>query len=90
MTNSTVSGNSASTASGGGIFNAGALTVTNSTISGNAASGQYGTYASGGGIYNNGGSPLTITNSTISGNRPARSAARAAASITAAHWHERP
>jgi hypothetical protein len=65
LTNSTVSGNSASTAlggAGGGILNlgTGTLTVTNSTISGNAA-------YSGGGIDNAGGM-LTVTNSTISGN----------------------
>jgi fibronectin-binding autotransporter adhesin len=47
------------TGSGGGIFNAGDLEVTNSTISGNTASG-------GGGIDNDG--TLTVTNSTISGN----------------------
>ncbi len=44
---------------GGGISNAGILTLTNSTVSGNASSG-------GGGIYDVG--TLTITNSTISGN----------------------
>jgi len=47
---------------GGGIYNAGPLTITNSTISGN-----YADYNSmGGGIYNVG--PLTINDSTISGN----------------------
>jgi hypothetical protein len=49
---------------GGGIFNAGTLTVTNSTISGNSAT-------AGGGIVNDGefgSATLTITNSTISGN----------------------
>jgi hypothetical protein len=44
---------------GGGISNAGTLTLTNSTVSGNASSG-------GGGIYDVG--TLTITNSTVSGN----------------------
>ena len=61
LTNSTVSGNSASYA--GGIYNgSGTLTLTNSTISENTAS----SYA--GGIYNYSGIPLTITNSTVSGN----------------------
>ena len=47
---------------GGGIFNAGTLRLTNSTISGNTA--NYG-----GGIFNhNFGSTLTLTNSTVSGN----------------------
>ena len=46
---------------GGGIFNAGTLTVTNSTFSGNSADG------SGGAIFNGVGT-LTITNSTFSGN----------------------
>ncbi len=45
---------------GGGILNAGTLTVTNSTISRNSAS-------QGGGIFNDGGT-LTLTNSTLSGN----------------------
>ncbi|MBO7725475.1 MAG: hypothetical protein J6S40_03315 [Thermoguttaceae bacterium] len=46
--------------SGGGIFNQGTLTITNSTISGNTASYE------GGGIYNEG--MLTVVGSTISGN----------------------
>lgn len=45
---------------GGGIFNNGALTVTNSAISGNRA------IIDGGGIFSKG--TLTVTNSTISGN----------------------
>jgi hypothetical protein len=45
---------------GGGIYSAGTLTVTNSTISDNSA-------LEGGGILNHGGM-LTVTNSTISGN----------------------
>ena len=44
---------------GGGIYNAGTLTVTNSTFSGNGA-------RAGGGIYNAG--TLTVANSTFSGN----------------------
>jgi len=47
---------------GGGIYNAGTLTVNNSTISGNTASSPSG----GGGNYNT--VTLTVTNSTISGN----------------------
>jgi uncharacterized repeat protein (TIGR01451 family)/CSLREA domain-containing protein len=46
---------------GGGIFNEGTLTITNSAVSGNSAADQ------GGGIYNAAGM-LTITNSTVSGN----------------------
>jgi CSLREA domain-containing protein len=63
VTNSTVSGNSASLsfAGGGGIWNHGTLTVTSSTVSGNSA------VRDGGGIYNDLGT-LTLTNSTISGN----------------------
>jgi len=59
LTNSTVSGNSA-TGSGGGIYNVGTLSLTNSTVSGNSA-------ASGGGISSRSGT-LSLTNSTISGN----------------------
>ena len=50
-------------AQGGGIYNAGTLTLINSTVSGNAAS-------HGGGIYNGSGT-LTLTNSTVSGNSAA-------------------
>src|SRR6266487_3164603 len=59
LTNSTVSGNSA-TGSGGGIYNVGTLSLTNSTVSGNSA-------ASCGGISSRSGT-LSLTNSTISGN----------------------
>jgi hypothetical protein len=48
---------------GGGIFNGGTLTVTNSTVSGNTARGMPG---KGGGIFNGG--TLTVTNSTVTGN----------------------
>jgi hypothetical protein len=53
---------------GGAIYNAGALTVSNSTLSGNSAySPDYSPdCASGGAIYNAG--ALTVNNSTISGN----------------------
>ncbi|MGI8856661.1 MAG: choice-of-anchor Q domain-containing protein [Thermomicrobiales bacterium] len=62
VTNSTLSGNSAST--GGGIYNvSGILTVTNSTVSGNSATGTGG----GGGIFHFGGT-LTVAASTFSGN----------------------
>ena len=48
----------------GGIYNAGTLTINNSTISNNFAQFRYRGF--GGGIYNYGG--LTINNSTVSGN----------------------
>jgi len=63
ITNSTISGNTA-TSVGGGIYNVGGLTISNSTISGNSATVDV--TASGGGIFNYGN--LTIANSTISGN----------------------
>ena len=47
---------------GGGIFNVGILTLTNSTVSGNNAVGG------GGGILNDNGGTATLTNSTVSGN----------------------
>ncbi len=60
LTNSTISGNSASS-KGGGFANVGGIvTLTNSTVSNNVAS------ALGGGIRNTG--TLTVTDSTISGN----------------------
>ena len=52
---------------GGGIRNAGSLTIEGSTIEGNAAVGESGDYGRGGGIYNSG--TLTLLRSTISGNR---------------------
>jgi hypothetical protein len=61
LSNMTIT-NGKSTSNGGGIYNNGILTVTNSTISGNTSSSS----SSGGGIYNTG--TLTVTNSTISGN----------------------
>jgi hypothetical protein len=60
LTNSTLSGNSSSGGfGGGGIFNAGNLTITNSTLSSNSAD-------AGGGIFNI--DTLTLTHSTLSGN----------------------
>ena len=47
---------------GGGVFNQGTLSVTNSTFSGNSST------AEGGGIFNWSSGPLTVTNSTFSGN----------------------
>ncbi|MCX7424360.1 MAG: right-handed parallel beta-helix repeat-containing protein [Planctomycetia bacterium] len=58
VTNSTLSGNSAS-GDGGGIYSYGTVTLTNSTLSGNLA-------GFGGGIYSY--STVTVTNSTLSGN----------------------
>ena len=46
---------------GGGIYNGGTLTLTNSTVSGNSA-------GYGGGIFNAGTGTLTLTNSTVSAN----------------------
>jgi hypothetical protein len=59
LTDSTVSGSSAS-AGGGGIYNGGTMNVTDSTVSGNN------TVFFGGGIYNLG--TMNITGSTVSGN----------------------
>ncbi|MDX2077622.1 MAG: hypothetical protein SFZ02_14430 [bacterium] len=59
ISNSTFSGNSAST-DGGAIFNYGSLTISNSTFSGNSAT-------FGGAIFNSDRN-LTISNSTFSGN----------------------
>ena len=59
VTNSTLSGNSATGGTGGGIYNANTVTITNSTLFSNNA-------GVAGGIYNGG--TLTITNCTISGN----------------------
>jgi hypothetical protein len=53
-------------AQGGGILNAGTLTVTNSTLRGNSAGGVFGS-GRGGGIYNQSGT-LTVASSTLTGN----------------------
>jgi hypothetical protein len=64
LSNSMIAGISASVIvardSGGGIYNSGSLTVSDSTLSGNSTSGD------GGGIYNTG--SLTVSGSTLSGN----------------------
>lgn len=55
---------------GGGIYNAGTLSITNSRISRNNATwaaNSYGTVAAGGGIYSTG--SLSVVNTTVSGNR---------------------
>lgn len=63
-----ISGNSA--ASGGGIHNAGQVTIEErSTISKNIAKGFYGTGGKGGGVFNDGGGTITIKDSKITGNR---------------------
>ncbi|MGB8474832.1 MAG: MBG domain-containing protein [Candidatus Acidiferrum sp.] len=64
-----VGGGTYGSVAGGGIYNAGTLTLSNSTVSGNTVSATgNGYYVSvyGGGIYNAG--TLTLINSTISGN----------------------
>jgi len=71
LSNSTVSGNSATSITsgvstgGGGIFNSGTLTAQNSTVSGNSATAA-GASSMGGGVDNSG--YLTLINSTIAGN----------------------
>jgi hypothetical protein len=68
VTDSTLSGNAAGNTFGesppatfgGAVFNAGTVTLSNSTLSGNSA-------RSGGGLYNAG--TATLTNTTLSGNR---------------------
>jgi predicted outer membrane repeat protein len=73
ITNSTISGNSA-TGRGGGIFTQGlggdaTLTVSNSTISGNSAAGNGGGISSGAfGLEHGASSTVVVSNSTLSGN----------------------
>jgi len=52
---------------GGGVYNEGAVTLTNSTVSGNTASSS-GEQSLGGGIYNHNEGLVILTNSTVSGN----------------------
>ncbi len=68
VTNSIVSGNSAS--SGGGIANmsSGTVSVTNSTITGNSTNVIVAGSKVGGGIYNHATGTVNVTNSMISGN----------------------
>ena len=72
LSNSTISGNSATSGAGGGIHNiGGTLTVSNSTLSGNSANdGADGAFSKGGGIYTAHGT-VTVSNSTLSGNSAA-------------------
>jgi large repetitive protein len=64
VNNSTISNNTnnAQTDDGGGFYNSGTLTLTNSTVSGNGAVGY------GGGIYNNTGASVGLFNVTIAYN----------------------
>jgi CSLREA domain-containing protein len=63
LNNLTIANGNVAEDSGGGIYNSGTLTITNSAFSGNSANGWGG---SGGGICNTG--TLTITNSAFTGN----------------------
>ncbi len=62
LQNLTVANGAASGSNGGGVYNSGAMDVTNVTFSGNSA-----TYG-GGGIYNSSTGTLDVTNSAFSGN----------------------
>ncbi len=62
----TVTGGLVNDDNGGGIYNTGTLTVTDSTVDNNSASTNDGSSRYGGGIYNTG--TLTVTNSTIDNN----------------------
>jgi hypothetical protein len=68
LVNSTVSGNhggaDGSGPVGGGVYNAGDMTIINSTVSGNEAHGFFDIH--GGGIFNSG--LMSVTNSTVTGN----------------------
>jgi hypothetical protein len=59
-------GNAATNSGGGGIVNAGSLTLASSAVVSNTSTSTSYGYGSGGGIHNTG--TLTLTNSTVSGN----------------------
>ena len=69
INNSTISNNTSSYSyydnGGGGLYNAGSMTLNNSTVNNNTAT----SYDNGGGLYNAYGGTLIINNSTISANR---------------------
>ena len=85
ISNSTATGNSATTGGGGGIFNqtGGTLSITNSTISSNTATGGTGFAGQGGGISNLG-TITSITNSRFSSNTATGGAGAAAAAASGA------
>jgi hypothetical protein len=66
INNLTIANGYVSNSDGGGMYNSGTVTITNSTFSGNSAV-RVTTGGGGGGIYNNG--TMTINNSTFSGNQ---------------------
>ncbi len=68
LNNVTITEGRTSRNNGGGIYNNGTLTITNSTIRDNRSTGRSIGQGRGSGIYNNHNGTLTITNSTISDN----------------------
>ena len=66
LTGLTIADGNATNGSGGGIYNAGTLTITNCNVRGNLVKGTLPNYPEGGGIYN--ADTLTVTASTFSGN----------------------
>ncbi len=69
ITGATIQNGSVSGDNGGGIFNAGNLTLNDCVVTGNSAIGGTGTGGGfGGGIFNASGATLTISNSTLSNN----------------------
>ena len=73
IVNSAISGNS-SNGEGGGIYNAGVLNITNSTISGTGPT-QMGTVGHGGGLWNDPAYKVQVLNNTVlAGNVPGRPA----------------
>ena len=59
---------SATSGSGGGIYNSGTMTITNSTVSGNTSTSVFGIGGRGGGIFHYPDSTLILINSTVTDN----------------------
>ena len=70
------------------MFNAGGtVTLTNSTVSGNTASGGFGSFPKGGGVFNSSGGTVTLARTLVSGNFANNGGAEIMGTVTANNYN---